>query len=59
MGWKYEVMSWLPIGDGIDPESIDSYMWMPFYHGDSFFKAFYHLFKRKIKGDPCIKLEWR
>lgn len=49
MGWKYEVMSWEPFYQG----------WEPFYQGDSFFKAFYFIFKLKLNNVPCIKLEWR
>lgn len=59
MGWKYEVMSWLPINDDIDPESISDYKWFSIYQGDSLFKAFYHLFKLRSAGADCIKLEWR
>jgi len=61
MGWTYEVMMWVAFDVGrMDSNKIaPEYKYVAFYQGESFFKAIYWLFKLKLKGAPCVKLEWR
>lgn len=60
MGWAYEVMMWMAFDEHMYSNKKEpAYKYVPFYQGDSFFKAMYVMFKLKIKGAPCVKFEWR
>ena len=54
MGNKFEVWSWVPVSD-----EKGTYEYQNMYRGQSLFKAIYFMIKSKVKGNGCVKLEWR
>lgn len=56
MGNTFEVLEW---NIHKHKHCMKTMVYVSVYKGESFTKAFYHLFLSKIKGAGCVKLEWR
>ena len=51
MGWKYEVLAWLPLED-------EGYTDVAVYYGNSLIKSIIAM-RRAKKASGCVTLKWR